>query len=120
MNPENQEPLSKPDIVRLRHMYDACKRAIEIAQGVRVETLDPSSETALALTRLLEILGEASKHVTPATQQLVPEIPWRLIAGLRNRIIHEYFNVDFEIVASVIGNDLPELEAHLAHILMGR
>ncbi len=76
------------DAARLRHMLDAARRALELAQGKKVSSLDPEAETALALTRLLEILGEAAKNVTPETQVRHPEVPWRDIADTRNRIIH--------------------------------
>jgi len=88
------------DAVRIRHMLDAGRCACE---------LDPDSETALAITRLLEIIGEAARQISPETQALDPEIPWRDIADTRNRIIHEYFDVDYAIIEAIVHHDLPPL-----------
>jgi uncharacterized protein with HEPN domain len=105
------------DAARLRHMLDAARRALELAQGKKVGSLDPEAETALALTRLLEILGEAAKNVTPEAQVRHPEVPWRDIADTRNRIIHGYFDVDYDIVEAIIRNDLPPLIGQLEVVL---
>jgi uncharacterized protein with HEPN domain len=101
------------DTARIRHMLDAARRACELAQGEEVGRLDPEAETALALTRLIEILGEAAKNVTSETQARFPEVPWRDIADTRNRIIHQYFDVDYAIVEAIIRDDLPPLIGQL-------
>ncbi len=105
------------DRVRLRHMLDAARRATEIGAGKAVAELDPDSEPALALARLLEIIGEAARRVSPELQSRHPEIPWRLLSGMRNRITHEYFDVDYGIVAATLSEDLPDLIAKLEAIL---
>jgi len=94
-------------------MLDAARRACELAQGEEVGRLDPETRTALALTRLIEILGEAAKNVTAETQARFPEIPWHDIADTRNRIIHQYFDVDYAIIEAIIRNDLPPLIGQL-------
>jgi uncharacterized protein with HEPN domain len=105
------------DGVRIQHMRDATRRALEIASGKSVANLDPDSETALALVRLLEVLGEAARHMSLGTQAKYPAIPWRDIGDTRNRIIHEYFDVDFEIIAAIIRDDLPPLQQQLDAII---
>ncbi len=105
------------DAVRIRHMLDAGRRACELADGKCISELDPDSETALAITRLLEIIGEAARQISPETQALDPEIPWRDIADTRNRIIHEYFDVDYAIIEAIVHHDLPPLLSRLEAIL---
>lgn len=105
------------DETRLRHMLDAARRARELSQGKEVENLDPDSETALALTRLLEILGEAASRISSDLQVQHPEVPWRDISDTRNRVIHEYFDVDMEIVQAVMRDDLPSLVEQLETVL---
>lgn len=90
-------------------MMDAARRACEIAAGKVVERLEPESESALALARLLEIIGEAATHVSAETRSKVPDVPWRDLSDTRNRIIHRYFDVDLEIVGAIVRDDLPAL-----------
>lgn len=116
MSTEHKRP-KLDDTARIRHMLDAARRACELAQGKAVSRLDPDSETALALARLLEILGEAAKHVTRETQANHPEVPWRDVADTRNRMIHEYFDVDYDIVEALICDDLPPLIKKLGVVL---
>ncbi len=107
------------DEARVRHMLDAMRRAMQLSEDKDVVALDPDSETALALTRLLEILGEAAARVTPELREKHPEIPWRDIAVTRNRRLHEYFDVDLEIVAAIVREDLPPLVGRLQTVLDG-
>jgi uncharacterized protein with HEPN domain len=100
-------------------MRDAARRAVELSRGKEVADLDPDDETALALARLLEILGEAAARVTPELRERHPEIPWRDIADTRNRVIHEYFDVDLGIVEAIVGDDLPALIGQLEDVLKG-
>jgi len=90
-------------------MLDVARRAAEISQGKKVGSLDPDSETTLALTRLLEILGEAAVRVTPELRGRHPEVPWRDIGDTRNRVMNEYFDVDMVIVETIVRDDLPAL-----------
>jgi uncharacterized protein with HEPN domain len=64
-----------------------------------------------AAERLLTVIGEASKNVSPAFRDEHPEIPWKGMAGLRDRLVHHYFGVDYEAVWATITEDLPGLEA---------
>ena len=102
-----RRPRKLGDEARLRHMLDAARRALELSQGKKIGQLEPDNETALALTRLLEIPGEAAGRVAPDLQVRHPNIPWRDIFDTRNRVIHEYFDVDMEIVEAIVRDDLP-------------
>lgn len=84
-------------------MLDAVRRAVELSRGKKVGGLDPDDETALALVRLLEIMGEAAGRVTPELRERYSEIPWRDIGDTRNRVIHQYFDVDMEIAEASSG-----------------
>ena len=64
---------------------------------------------SLALVRLIEIIGEAANNIYPYCQNSYPQIPWREIIGMRNRIVHAYFDVDLYVIWQVIKSDLPEL-----------
>ncbi len=70
-----------------------------------------------AVTRNLEIIGEAANQVPKEIQDKFPEIPWRKIIGLRNRVIHEYFGVDISIIWFIVKNELPTLKKNIEFIL---
>ena len=72
---------------------------------------------ALAVVRLLEVLGEAARAVSEATRQRASQVPWALIAGTRNRLAHGYFDVDLDIVWEIITVDLPLLIAALEPLM---
>jgi len=105
------------DIVRLRHMLDAARKAMEFAQGRSRADLDADEMLGLALIRLLEILGEAAKSVSLDYRQSYPKIPWKQIAETRDRLIHGYFDVDMDIVWEIVTVDLPSLIAELEKII---
>jgi uncharacterized protein with HEPN domain len=97
------------DATRLRHMLDASLEAIEVA-GQRDESqLEKDRTASLAIVRLLEIVGEAASKVSADTRAGLPGIPWREIVDMRNRVIHAYMDVDLDIVAATIRDDLPPL-----------
>ncbi|MEW6750493.1 MAG: HepT-like ribonuclease domain-containing protein [Candidatus Latescibacterota bacterium] len=101
-------------------MRDAAQLVLRIATRKDVEHLDPDSEIALALARLLEVPGEAARYVSGGTRSGHPEMPWQDIAATRHRIVHRYFDVDYAIVAAIIRDDvpplLPQLDAIIAEI----
>jgi len=67
--------------------------------------------------RSLEIIGEAAKQIPNAIRQKYAHIPWRAISGMRDRLIHAYFGVDYEIVWDAVINKVPELQQEIEHIL---
>ena len=81
------------------------------------DTFLKDGRTVDAVVRNLDIIGEAASRIPDDFKGAHPEIPWRKVVGLRNRIIHEYFGVDLEIVWSVISNDLPPLKAGVNRIV---
>ncbi len=97
------------DTTRLNHMLDYSREAVEMAAGKQREHLDTDRQFSLAITRLVEIIGEAAARVTAEEQQRHPSIPWAEIVGLRNRLIHGYDAVDHDILWEIIRQDLPNL-----------
>ena len=79
--------------------------------------LDSNQMFAFALVRAVEIIGEAASRVSQETRETIPGIPWREIVGMRNKVIHDYVNVDHDIVWDVATVDLPALLAELERVL---
>ncbi len=99
----------KSDTVRLKHMLDAARKAVAVTEGKDRSALEDDEILALAVVRLLEIVGEAAKHLSEEFREAHPETPWRLMAGTRDRLIHGYFDVDLDVVWAIVTKDLPPL-----------
>lgn len=110
--------MSKRDpLIALRHMLSHAEEAVTLAHGRARADLDSDRMLNLALTRLLEIIGEAAGRVPKQHCEQHPEIPWPQIVSLRNRLIHGYDSVDFDILWQILSSDLPPLIADLKLIL---
>ena len=107
------------DQTRLTHMLLHAEEVAQFAAGRVRGDLNTDRMLNLALVRLLEIVGEAAAKVTPATQVANPVIPWPQIIGLRNRLVHGYDSVDFDILWDIVQFDLPPMIAELQRILAG-
>jgi uncharacterized protein with HEPN domain len=111
--------MSKRDpTAALRHMLDHAKEAVLLAQGKTRADLDTDRLLNLALVRLLEIVGEAAGRVPETVRARRPEIPWPQIVSLRNRLIHGYDSVDFNILWQIIASDLGPLIMALEAIIV--
>jgi uncharacterized protein with HEPN domain len=104
-------------IVRIRHMLEYAREAVELTHGRSRRDLDSDRMLNLALTRLIEVMGEAATRVQEGFRLNHPKIPWRQTVGMRNRLIHGYDTVDFDILWTIIRDDLPQLIKQLEKIL---
>jgi len=109
--------LGKEDVIRLRHMLGAARKACEFAEGQTRRALDGESVLSYALVRCLEIVGEAAAQVSPEGRGHCPGLPWPMIVGMRNRLIHAYFDINLDRVWETITEDLPALIAELERVL---
>jgi uncharacterized protein with HEPN domain len=96
---------------------DAATQALEFSAARVRADLDSDAMLMLALTRLLEIIGEAAKNVSEPTRALAPAIPWREIAGTRDLIAHGYFDINLDIVWEILSIDLPKMLPRLDELL---
>jgi uncharacterized protein with HEPN domain len=107
----------RSSLASLRHMLDHAEEALAIVKGKARADLDADRQFNLALVRLLEIVGEAANRVLEGDRENYKDIPWTDIIGLRNRLIHGYDSVDFDILWQIVTNDLPPLATVLRSIL---
>ncbi len=101
------------DDVRNRHLVDAAETALRFVEGRTRSDLEADEMLRLALTKLVEIVGEAAKQVTPATRATLSAVPWTAAARMRDRLVHHYFDVDLDVLWATISDDLPALLAAL-------
>jgi uncharacterized protein with HEPN domain len=105
------------DAIRLRHILDAIQQATQFLQGRSKEDLQADAQLRLALIKCVEIVGEAAARLSLETQQLNPQIPWREIVAMRNRLIHTYFDVNLNILWKTVEHDLPLLKLGIERIV---
>jgi uncharacterized protein with HEPN domain len=106
------------DPAYLHHMLDAIVHIENFSRGISsaVELKDRPLERA-GIERMLTIIGEAAKNVSPQIRKEYPDLPWKAIAGMRDKIMHHYFGVDYEAVFETIRVDLPVLKQGISIIL---
>jgi len=109
--------LPEQDAVRIRHMLDAARSVSRFIEHRRREDLEADEMLAFAVTRGLEIIGEAGNQVSQGARLSCPQIPWPLVVGMRHRLIHAYFDVDLDRVWATAVRDLPPLIAALERLL---
>jgi uncharacterized protein with HEPN domain len=101
----------------LRHIRDEADYLMAQAQRVTKETFMRDETLKRAFVRSLEIIGEAAKKVPSDFRQQYSSIDWKALAGVRDRLIHGYFGVDYEIVWDIVTTKVPVLHKEIQHIL---
>jgi uncharacterized protein with HEPN domain len=107
----------RDDSLYFGHMLDIASKACKIVQGLDREAYDADETLRLALTHLVQVIGEAAQRVSPEGRTAHPEIPWREITGTRHKIVHDYLSVDEDVIWQVVTQDLPPLVATLQRIV---
>ncbi len=100
-------------------MLSHSREAAELLGDLSREDLGRNRVMQLALTRLVEIVGEAGNRVSPAAQESSPQVPWPQIIGMRNRLVHGYDVIDLDLLWRTVKEDLPGLIASLQEIVEG-
>jgi uncharacterized protein with HEPN domain len=101
------------DLIRVRHMIEAAESAMRFVTGRSRSDLDGDEMLRFALTRAIEILGEAASKVSMEGRAAIPEVPWADVVGMRNRLIHAYFDVNLDILWRTVDEAIPDLLARL-------
>lgn len=98
-------------------IVDAMSKAEKFTQGMDYEAFVKDDKTIFAVIRALEIIGEAVKNIPPNVKKRYPDAPWKDIAGMRNKLIHEYFGADQKTIWDTVKKDLPALKPVFERIL---
>jgi len=109
-------PSKRSERLYLADILGAIDRILDYTRAGK-EAFLADSRTQDAVLRNIEIVGEAVRGITGETRAAHPEIPWKEMAGMRDRIIHDYFRVDVEVVWDVVSQDLPALREQIASLL---
>jgi uncharacterized protein with HEPN domain len=101
--------MRQPDDIRLRHLAGAAEKAVSYAAEHSRKDLDTDELLMLALTKLVEIVGEAAKQVSDNTRDQYPDVPWSAAARMCDRLVHHDFDINLDVLWSTVTEDLPAL-----------
>lgn len=107
----------KRDSVYLQHIYDAISDIKQFTKGLGKGEFIANKEKQYAVLRALEIIGEATRNLSGETKAAHPEIRWSDIVGMRDKLIHQYFGVNIDLVWETVKRDIPELERNIVGML---
>jgi uncharacterized protein with HEPN domain len=101
----------------IQDIFEALGEVKDFTAGLQYEDFVKDKKTINAVVRSLEVIGEATKKIPDNIRLKYPEIPWKRMAGMRDKLIHEYFGIDLEIVWEVTNSELPPIEPLIQKVL---
>jgi uncharacterized protein with HEPN domain len=109
--------MNKDDSVYIGHMLDLMRKAVERARAKGKDAYDADEDLRIVLAHLVQMIGEAANRVSVAGRVAHSTIPWKQVIGVRHRIVHDYMEVDYDIIWEIVSHDFPPLIPLLASIL---
>jgi uncharacterized protein with HEPN domain len=101
----------------LSHISDECVFIMDVTREKPLNEIINDETLKRALVRSLEIIGEATKKINESIKNTHPQVDWKAMAGMRDKLIHDYFGIDYEIVFDAINNDIPVLYSEIQRII---
>jgi len=112
MKAEDRDPVDF-----LRDILDSIDKIGNFIEGLDFDEFAEDDKTVYAVIRALEIIGEATKNLPESLKKKHPEVPWRKMTGTRDKVIHGYFGIDFEVIWSTIKEDIPSTKSLIEKML---
>jgi uncharacterized protein with HEPN domain len=109
--------MSVSDLELLRHIEEETVFILQQTEGKKQEEVFVDPVLSRAIVRSLEIIGEAARKLDTSFKEKHPQIEWKKMAGTRDRLIHDYFGVDYDIVWDIIQTKLPDLQKQLSDLI---
>lgn len=107
----------KSQLNYLKHIFDECNFLIQESESTTNDIFFKDDIKTRAFVRSLEIIGEATKNLSPDLKAQHREIEWKKMAGMRDRLIHGYFEVDYELVWEIVIDKIPKLKITIENII---
>jgi len=101
----------------VKDISDSIEDAEEFVKGYRFEDFRNDKKAIYAVIRAIEVIGEAAKKIPGSIRNKYPDIPWKDMAGMRDKLVHEYFGVDVEVLWKTIQQDLPTLKVLISEVV---
>lgn len=105
------------DRVRLHHIADSLNSAVRFAKGRERGDLDTDEMLLFALVQAIQIAGEAASKITAETRAALVDLPWTSLIGMRNRLVHAYFDIDKDILWTTVTEAAPPVAERLKNVL---
>lgn len=109
--------MKRDDTLFLKDILTACEDIQEFVKDIHFSDFVHDKKTTSAVIRQFEIIGEAAKHIPEPIRKKYPDVPWKDMSAMRDRLIHGYFGVDYHLVWDTIRSKIPELKTAITQIL---
>jgi uncharacterized protein with HEPN domain len=109
--------MQSKDRIRVQHILDEAGEVFKYTEGISFDEFVEDGKTVRAVIRSIEVIGEAASKISIEFRKEHPDVPWQKIIGMRNRLIHVYFDIDYNIIWQTVKENLPPLIEQMQSIL---